>query len=89
MKKLIPNGKETIAYEGRIFEIVKQPFRVGGKKIVFETEYLLLCKSLKSKFQKIKNRIKETHRYETPAIVSINISEGEENYLDWVKLSVR
>lgn len=37
MDKLVPNGKETIVYEGKIFEIVKQPYKAGDKEIVFET----------------------------------------------------
>jgi len=37
MNKLTPNGEETIVYEGKIFEIVKQPFKAGDKEIIFET----------------------------------------------------
>ena len=36
MSKLQKDGPEKIVYRGKIFEIVKQPMKAGGKKIVFE-----------------------------------------------------
>ncbi len=32
----IPSGKERIAYEGKIFEVVKQLMKIGNKEIEFE-----------------------------------------------------
>ena len=37
MNKPIPAGDEEVVYKGRIFEVVKQPMRVGDKVIDFET----------------------------------------------------
>lgn len=36
MEKLQKDGPEEILYKGKIFEIVKQPMRVGEKRIFFE-----------------------------------------------------
>lgn len=30
------DGPEKIEYKGKIFEIIKQPMKIGGKKIIFE-----------------------------------------------------
>ena len=32
----VPSGKERIVYEGRIFEVVKQPMKVGNKEMEYE-----------------------------------------------------
>jgi len=36
MDKLKKNGPEEIVFQGKIFEVVKQPMKVGDKDIVFE-----------------------------------------------------
>jgi len=36
MNKLQKDGQEEIVYKGKIFEIVKQPMRVGEKRMFFE-----------------------------------------------------
>lgn len=37
MNKITPAGNEKIVYEGKMFEVVKQPMNVGSKSIEFET----------------------------------------------------
>ncbi|MBT3405947.1 NUDIX domain-containing protein [Candidatus Woesearchaeota archaeon] len=36
MDKLVPNGPEQVVYEGKIFEVVKKPFKAGDKEVMFE-----------------------------------------------------
>jgi periplasmic divalent cation tolerance protein len=52
-------------------------------------EYVLLCKTRKENFSKIKKRVKEIHSYEVPAILAFEIARGNKEYLDWVDDSVK
>ena len=52
-------------------------------------EYVLLCKTRKENFGKIKTRVKEMHSYEVPAILAFEIFDGNKEYLDWVDGSVK
>lgn len=36
MKKLAPTGKEEVVYQGKIFEVVQQPFQASQKEVIFE-----------------------------------------------------
>lgn len=53
-------------------------------KICSENEYLLIIKSKKSLFKKIKNRIQQLHLYECPEIIALPILQGSEDYLAWI-----
>ena len=54
-------------------------------KIVKDREYLFHAKSVDCKFDKIAKVIQELHNYETPEIISLEISQGNEMYLKWIK----
>tara|TARA_Y100000287_G_scaffold184182_1_gene184624 strand:- start:253 stop:573 length:321 start_codon:yes stop_codon:yes gene_type:complete len=54
-------------------------------KIVRDREYLFHAKSVDCKFDKIAKVIQELHNYETPEIISLEISQGNEMYLKWIK----
>jgi periplasmic divalent cation tolerance protein len=62
---------------------------IWNKKTESAGEYLLLCKTLKSRFPKVKRRIRELHSYELPTIVAITIDDGDPKYLSWVKEAVK
>ena len=51
-------------------------------------EYRLEIKTISSKFQSIKNYIKEVHEYEIPEIIVTEIIDGSEGFFSWVKDSV-
>jgi periplasmic divalent cation tolerance protein len=38
---------------------------------------------------KVISRVEEIHNYETPCALEIQIKEGSEDYLDWLKNSLR
>ena len=46
---------------------------------------MILIKSKKSSYKKIEVLIKKLHNYELPEIISININQGDKDYLEWVK----
>ena len=54
-------------------------------KIVSETEILLIIKTLSSKQQQLKKFIKSNHTYGNPELIFLPITDGLENYLDWIK----
>lgn len=54
-------------------------------KIECSKEYLLICKTTKKHFKKIKKRVKELHSYENPEILLLPISAGQVEFLKWIK----
>jgi len=52
-------------------------------------ECLLLIKSRKDRFQKIKKAICNQHPYEIPEVISLPISQGSSEYLSWMKSSIK
>ncbi|MEK6968372.1 MAG: divalent-cation tolerance protein CutA [Nanoarchaeota archaeon] len=57
-------------------------------EIVEEAEYVIIMKSVKKNFDRIKREILKTHSADVPCIVSYEIKEGHEDYLKWLKKSV-
>ena len=53
-------------------------------KIEKANEYLLQMKSKKVLYKEIEKAILDNHSYDTPQILSYNISEGYEEYLKWI-----
>lgn len=48
------------------------------------SECLLLIKSRQALFNRIKEAIKKHHSYEVPEVISVEISEGNKEYLKWI-----
>ncbi len=54
-------------------------------RIEDEPELLLIVKSRRQLFNKIKDRVKELHSYTVPEIIAIPVVEGSEDYLNWLQ----
>ena len=54
-------------------------------KIEKEEEVLMLIKTKQSLFNHVKEKITLLHPYEVPEIISIDIKDGNKNYIDWIK----
>jgi len=54
-------------------------------KIERSREYLLICKTTRRNFNKIKKKATEIHSYEVPEILLLPISDGYEGFLRWIK----
>jgi periplasmic divalent cation tolerance protein len=65
---------------------IKSVYRWKGSRETAQ-EFLLLIKTKKNNFSKIKRIVKNLHSYETPEIVSVVIDDGEEKYLNWIEES--
>jgi len=48
-------------------------------------EWIILAKTLPSKFKEVSTRVLELHSYDVPCILGIPIKEVNEEYLNWVK----
>jgi periplasmic divalent cation tolerance protein len=53
-------------------------------KICQEEEVLILLKTQKHLFDRIKQRIQELHSYQVPEIISLSVQQGLESYLNWI-----
>ena len=53
-------------------------------KICRDQELILLIKSRESLFEKLEKLIISLHPYDVPEIVSVEISEGNQAYLEWI-----
>ena len=56
-----------------------------NEEVVEDNEYLIHVKTTTDKFSEIRKIIERLHNYETPEIISLEISEGNEKYLKWLQ----
>ncbi|MCI2414891.1 MAG: divalent-cation tolerance protein CutA [Candidatus Aramenus sp.] len=64
-------------------------FYVWEGKTVEDDEGLLIIKTDKESLEKVIKRVKELHPYTIPEVISIDISWGLPEYLNWIVESVR
>ena len=57
-------------------------------KLIKEKEVVLIFKTIASLVQKSVKRIKELHSYECPAIIVIDIQDGNKEFISWIKSAV-
>lgn len=58
-------------------------------EIATETEVKVIFKTLEEKFEAVKQEILAQASYDVPEILKINISGGNDTYLDWLVEVVR
>jgi len=56
-------------------------------KIQTDEEVLLIIKTRQELVEKLTAKIKEVHPYQVPEIISLEIKEGNSDYLDWILAS--
>jgi periplasmic divalent cation tolerance protein len=66
---------------------IESYYRWNGK-VHHEPEFVLHIKTMYSKFEKIRDLIKEIHDYELPEISYVDIAGGSDEYLGWIRDSV-
>ena len=49
-----------------------------------EAEHAVLFKTTADKFKKVEARVKDLHSYDVPCVVSFDISQGAQSFLDWI-----
>lgn len=53
-------------------------------EIVADSEWLLISKTRRERFQDIERTVHELHSYEVPPILMVEISQASKAYLDWI-----
>ena len=75
--------EEGLAACVNILPGVTSIFRWKGD-VFSEGEQLMLIKSRKALFHKIKDRVMNLHSYDVPEIIGIPITLGSPDYLKWI-----
>ena len=75
---------ESLAACVNIVRSVRSIYRWQGC-IEDSPEVLLIIKTKKTLFEKLRNRVKELHSYSVPEIVALPVVEGDEQYLNWLR----
>jgi periplasmic divalent cation tolerance protein len=57
-------------------------------KIAKEKEFVLIAKTIKNNFPKIKTEVEKIHPYKIPCIIKIPVSSNKK-YFDWLKREVK
>jgi periplasmic divalent cation tolerance protein len=66
---------------------IQSLFRWEGK-VASAREHLLVIKTTRGRFKHVKSRVCEIHSYTTPEIISLPITDGSAEYLQWIENSV-
>ena len=56
-----------------------------GGKLEHDTEFLLVIKTSRQRFEALAEKVIQLHPYEVPEIIALPILAGNAAYLDWVK----
>ena len=56
-----------------------------NNEIVEDNEYLVHVKTTSDEFTEVRKIIERLHNYETPEIISLEISEGNEKFFKWIE----
>jgi len=67
---------------------VNSYFRWEGK-VIKQREAVLIIKMETRKVEEVIKRIKELHSYQVPEIIALPIIAGSEEYLTWIKESLK
>lgn len=70
---IIPGIKSIYFWEGNIQE---------------DSEVILIAKTIKDNFAKIKKRVTELHSYECPCIAALDLVDINSAYREWIRSSV-
>ena len=76
--------EKKIAACVNIYPAVLSIYRYNNE-VVEDNEYLVHVKTTSDKFIEIRKIIERLHNYETPEIISLEISEGNKKYLKWIQ----
>ena len=52
-------------------------------------EWLLIIKTTRAAFERVRDAIKELHSYDVPECICLSIEEGSVEYLSWIGQSVK
>lgn len=79
-KKIVENGLGACV---NIIDSVRSIYRWKGE-LRIDGEAILLIKTATKKVENLIKFVKENHAYEVPEVISLTISEGNPDYLNWI-----
>ena len=79
--------QEKLAACVNIIPNIKSIYR-WKDKISTDSEFLLIIKTVQRVEEEIFKKICKLHSYDTPEMISIPVTGGEKNYLNWLSKSV-
>jgi periplasmic divalent cation tolerance protein len=80
--------EQNLAACVNIIPRINSIYRWQGKVEEAE-EWLLLIKTTKSAFEKLRDAIQELHSYELPECICLSIEDGSAGYLAWIGEAVQ
>ncbi|NBX52177.1 MAG: divalent-cation tolerance protein CutA [Proteobacteria bacterium] len=83
-QKLLENKLVACAQISKI-----QSFYIFDNKPEIQNEILVVLKTKKSLYHKIKKAIIQGHEYKVPQFISQNIDDGSDSYLKWIESSLK
>ena len=66
---------------------VKSTYRWQGA-VRIDSEWLLVVKTRRERFDEVRAAIRELHSYEVPEVVMLDIADGDAAYLAWIDASL-
>lgn len=67
-----------------IIKDIRSIYRWQGK-IEDDKEVLMIVKSQRKHFVALSKKVKEMHSYQVPEVIAFPITEGVEDYLNWLR----
>ncbi len=58
-------------------------------KLVKDKEFILIVKTVKSKFGQIEAKVKKLHSYQVPCIIALPVSKISQKYFNWLKGEIK
>src|ERR1700688_1082359 len=80
--------EKKLAACANIVPQVESIYRWKGK-VERAKEVLLVIKTTAARLRKLESEVKRLHSYDVPEFVAIPIMAGSQQYLDWLRKSVR
>ena len=76
--------EDKLAACGNIVGNIRSIYRWQGE-VADESEALLILKTQRNLFDKLRDRVLKLHEYDVPEIVAVNIEAGNQAYLRWLE----
>ena len=64
-------------------------FYMWEGKVQDETEVVMIAKTTPARVPQLVEKVKSLHSYDCPCIVSIPVSDGNRDFLDWIAEEVK
>lgn len=88
-KEAVRIGEEMVnaklAACANVIPKIQSIYRWKGKTVK-SGEALLILKSTELRYRALEKAIKSVHSYETPEIMAIQVREGFDQYMNWVRM---